>query len=87
MSLKCFAATMMAAFGVASASAASSRFEELANIPFNAGYPSHADVAKLKDELLFQRGVQSYLWAQAALNMYAMKEGSEKQFGLSLIHI
>jgi hypothetical protein len=81
MSLKCFAATMMAAFGVASASAASSRFEELANIPFNAGYPSHADVAKLKDELLFQRGVQSYLWAQAALNMYAMKEGSEKQFG------
>jgi hypothetical protein len=33
------------------------------------------------DELLFQRGVQSYLWALPAINMWAMKEGSEAKFG------
>ena len=29
----------------------------------------------------FERGVQAYLWALPALNMYGMKEGSEKVFG------
>jgi len=36
---------------------------------------------QLTDELLFQRGVQSYLWALPAVNMWAMKEGSESRFG------
>ena len=35
----------------------------------------------LKEELLFQRAAQSYIWALPALNMVAMKEGSEKVFG------
>ena len=35
----------------------------------------------LKRELLFERAVQAYLWALPALNMYGMKEGSEKVFG------
>ena len=35
----------------------------------------------LLDELFFQRAVQTYLWAMPALNMYGMKEGSEKVFG------
>ena len=30
---------------------------------------------------MFQRAVQTYLWALPALNMYGMKEGSEKTFG------
>jgi hypothetical protein len=34
----------------------------------------------LLDELFFQRAVQTYLWAVPALNMYGMKEGSEKVF-------
>jgi hypothetical protein len=61
--------------------AESPRYDELANLPFEAGYPSKEGVAMLKDELLFQRAVQSYIWALPALNMYGMKEGSEKVFG------
>jgi hypothetical protein len=58
-----------------------SRYDELANLPFENGYPTKEGVETLKDELLFQRAVQSYIWALPALNMYAMKEGSEKVFG------
>lgn len=38
-------------------------------------------MAQLKNELLFQSAVQSYIWALPALNRYGMKEGSEKIFG------
>jgi hypothetical protein len=58
-----------------------SRYDELANLPFENGYPTKEGVETLKDELLFQRAVQSYIWALPALSMYAMKEGSEKVFG------
>lgn len=60
---------------------ASSRHEELANLPFAGGYPSRQGIAQLQDELLFQRAVQSYLWALPALSMYAMQEGSQAKFG------
>ncbi|WP_447920221.1 DUF1254 domain-containing protein [Achromobacter aegrifaciens] len=59
----------------------SSRYDQLSRIPLQEGYLSKADSAALKDELLFQRAVQSYLWALPALSIYAMKEGSERQFG------
>ena len=58
-----------------------SRYEDLANLPFKNGYPSREEITTLKDELVFQRAVQSYVWALPALNMYGMKEGSEKVFG------
>src|SRR5215472_10523524 len=58
-----------------------SRYEDLASLPFKNGYPSKEGIAALKDELVFQRAVQSYLWALPVLNMYGMKEGSEKVFG------
>ena len=58
-----------------------SHYEQLANIPFPSGYPSKASIQQLKDELVFQRAVQSYLWALPVLNMYGMKDGSEKAFG------
>jgi hypothetical protein len=61
--------------------AQSSRFEELADAPFTGGFLDRSAIANLKDELIFQRAVQSYLWALPALNMYGMKEGSEKVFG------
>jgi hypothetical protein len=61
--------------------AASAHYDSLANLPLTEGYFSKDDAAKLKDELLFQRAVQSYLWALPALNIFAMKEGSEKVFG------
>jgi hypothetical protein len=58
-----------------------SRYDELANAPFVGGYPTKESIAVLREEMLFQRGVQSYLWALPALNMFAMKEGSERAFG------
>jgi len=64
-----------------SSSGQNSRYEELANLPFTNDFLSKNDVAELKDELMFQRAVQTYIWAIPALNMYSMKEGSEKTFG------
>ena len=58
-----------------------SRFAELGNLPFANDYPTEEAAQRLKDELTFERGVQSYLWALPAINMWAMKEGSEGRFG------
>ena len=54
---------------------------ELANLPFPENYPAKQSSQVLLDELTFQRAVQVYLWALPAMNMYGMKEGSEKVFG------
>jgi hypothetical protein len=59
----------------------SGRYDELANAPFVHGNLEAADVAKLRDEMLFQRATQLYLWALPSLNMYGMKEASEAKFG------
>ena len=75
------AAFLLCAGLVVPALAQTSRYDELAELPFPNGYPSKESVAALKDELLFQRAVQTYIWALPALNMYAMKESSEKVFG------
>jgi hypothetical protein len=64
-----------------SAAGQSTRYENLAALPFDGGYPTREGIQTLHDELVFERGVQSYIWALPALNMYAMKEGSEAQFG------
>ena len=56
-------------------------YDELANLPFKEGYVAKENVHALLDELFFQRAVQTYLWALPSLNMYGMKEGSEKVFG------
>jgi hypothetical protein len=58
-----------------------SHYDKLADQPYVEGYPLLADVSLLKQELLFERAVQTYLWALPALNMYGMKEGSERAFG------
>lgn len=52
-----------------------------ARIAFQRGYPTPEAGARLADELLYQRAVQSYLWALPILNLWAMKEASEKAFG------
>ncbi len=56
-------------------------WDELANLPFPENYPTKQSSQVLLDELTFQRAVQVCLWAIPAMNMYAMKEGSEKIFG------
>jgi hypothetical protein len=56
-------------------------YDDLANLPFQQDYPTDGAAKRLIDELLFERGVQSYLWALPAINMWAMKEASEARFG------
>jgi len=62
----------------APARAEDAHYDGLADLPFTQGFLPQNGIAALKDELVFQRAVQSYLWALPALNMYGMKEGSEK---------
>ena len=54
---------------------------ELSNLPFKEGYPTPQTLIAVRDEMYFQKAVQSYLWALPALNMVAMKEASEARFG------
>jgi hypothetical protein len=61
--------------------AQTSRFEELGNLPFATDYPTEETAQRLKDELLFQQATQTYLWALPAINVWAMKQGSEAKFG------
>jgi len=58
-----------------------SHYDQLANQPFTNGFLSKDAIAADKNELTFERAVQSYVWMLPALNMYGMKEGSEKVFG------
>jgi len=57
------------------------RFDALANSPIAEGRPTPETSKVLKDELLFQRAVQTYLWALPLINTLGMKVGSEKAFG------
>jgi len=58
-----------------------SSFDKLANLPFKNNRPTAETAQALKDELLFQRATQTYLWAMPLINTMGMKEGSEKVFG------
>ena len=77
------AATIMLATASFSAiaHAQSSRYEALANAPMVENRPTPETSKQLKDELLFQRATQTYLWALPLINTLGMKTGSEKQFG------
>src|SRR5262249_34039984 len=63
------------------AAAGSPRHEGPATLPCERGFPAEETARILRDELVFQRAVQGYLWSLPAVNMWAMKEGSEKVFG------
>jgi len=56
-------------------------FDSLANLPFAEGRPTKQTAQTLRDELLFQRATQSYLWALPLINTLGMQVGSEKAFG------
>src|SRR5215813_1133594 len=58
-----------------------SRYDELANLPFAENRPTEDTAKLLRDELLFQRATQTYLWALPLINTLGMKLGSEKTFG------
>src|SRR5262245_53664666 len=57
------------------------RFDALANSPMVENRPTPETSKLLKDELLFQRATQTYLWALPLINTLGMKVGSEKVFG------
>ena len=77
------AATIMLATASFSAiaRAQSDRYEALANSPMLENRPTPETAKALKDELLFQRATQAYLWAMPLINTLGMKNGSEKVFG------
>ena len=58
-----------------------SRFDELANLPFAEDRPTKETTQTLRDELLFERATQTYLWALPLINTLGMKIGSQKAFG------
>jgi hypothetical protein len=60
---------------------APARFEQLASLPFADNRPTKETAQTLRDELLFQRATQTYLWALPLINTLGMKVGSEKTFG------
>jgi hypothetical protein len=68
------------AHGVAAA-ADPTRFEALGRLPFAENRPTQETAEALRDELLFQRATQAYLWALPLINTLGMKVGSEKVFG------
>ena len=74
-------APILALCAVPAAFAQSSRFDELANLPFSENRPTKETAQTLRDELLFQRATQAYLWALPLINTLGMKVGSEKVFG------
>ena len=57
------------------------RYDALANSPMFENRPTPETAKLLKDELLFQRATQTYLWALPLINTLGMKFGSEKVFG------
>ena len=57
------------------------RFDTLANAPFVENRPTAEMAQTLREELLFQRATQAYLWALPLINTLGMKFGSEKVFG------
>ena len=72
---------VLVAFGADKSHAQNSRFDELANAKFAENRPTAESAQMLRDELLFQRATQAYLWALPLINTLGMKEGSEKAFG------
>lgn len=56
-------------------------FNKLANLPFAEGRSTKETAQTLLDELLFQRAIQTYLWAMPLINTLGMQVGSEKAFG------
>jgi hypothetical protein len=56
-------------------------WNEVSNLPFIENRPTMETAQALRDELLFQRATQTYLWALPLINTLGMKLGSEKVFG------
>ena len=56
-------------------------WDELRSLPFRENYPTKESTERLYDEMLFHRSTQVLQWSLPAMTLWAMKRGSEKQFG------
>ncbi len=82
ITIKVFAAilvTLVSAVGCAQAQ--ENHWKALTELTFPGSYPTKETSKRLYDELDFQRAVQVYLWALPAMNIDAMRQGSEAAFG------
>jgi hypothetical protein len=73
--------TVLLAFAAPALFSQEANFDKLANLPMNEGRPTKETAQTLRDELLFQRATQTYLWAMPLINTLGMQVGSEKAFG------
>lgn len=64
-----------------SASPAIQHQMELVSLPFVENRATADTARTLRDEMLYQRATQTYLWALPLINTLGMKAGSEKAFG------
>jgi hypothetical protein len=55
--------------------------EKMANLPFVENRAIGETAQTLRDEMLYQRATQTYLWALPLINTLGMQAGSEKAFG------
>lgn len=80
--MKLTVAVLALALGIAHTTGfAQSRFDELADLPFENNRPTPETAQQLRDELLFQRATQTYLWAMPLLNTMGMRDGFNDAFG------
>ena len=77
----CFAVIIALTVAPVRVLAQQEHFDALANAPFSENRPTPETSKLLKEELLFQRATQTYLWALPLINTLGMKAGSEKTFG------
>ena len=61
--------------------AADENWNDLRSLPFPENYPTQESTDRLYDEMLFQRASQVVIWSLPATALWAMKKGSEAQFG------
>src|SRR5262249_52499559 len=73
-------ALLIGTLGVPAAHA-QTRFDELANAPFRENRPTPETARALRDELLFQRATQTYIWAMPLINTMGMREGFNDAYG------
>jgi hypothetical protein len=67
--------------GLAQAATQNEYWKELQSLPFPENYPTQETADKLVDEMLFHRATQVVLWSLPAMALWAMKKGSEAEFG------
>ncbi|WP_191577259.1 DUF1254 domain-containing protein [Achromobacter insolitus] len=57
------------------------RIQSIADLPMQNNRPTTETAKSLLEELTFQRGMQTYLWAMPLLNTAGMRDGAEAAFG------